>query len=110
MKYITSLACYTAGKPSTYPSSLPLSSVHQLLSLLFGDNGKEARHNAAVVPGNGVKKATRPASAMVTVFHLRKCARWGGGGVHMGINKTCEVKKRRGATDRLESLNLILND
>lgn len=63
-----------AGRPRTYPPSsllLPLSSVHQLLPLLFGNNGKEARHHPAVVPGYRMKKATRPASTMVTVLHLK---------------------------------------
>lgn len=65
----------SAGEPPAYPPSsllLPLSSVYQLLPLLFGNNGKEARHHAAVVPGYRVKEPTRPAGTMVTVLHLKR--------------------------------------
>lgn len=50
---------------------LPLSSIHQLLPLLFSNNGKEVWHHLIVVPDYRVKKASGSAGTMVTVLHLK---------------------------------------
>lgn len=69
---VTNVYLMSAATAASRPA--PQSAVHQLLPLLFGNNGKEARHHAAAVPAHRVEEAARSASTVISVLHLKNTA------------------------------------
>ena len=63
---------YSMSTEDLFFRCIPQSSVHQLLPLLFSDNGKEVWHHSGIVSSYRVKKAACTASTVIPILHLKR--------------------------------------